>query len=329
MRYLAFVVTNTGDDRPLFGAIKVVCPSVWGFQEGAEATDSLNGNLRLGNVSPVWIYPVCSNPNDITIPDAGDTVILEKLEGADLWVWEGFCLKVGKNYNPFVKNPETDKYDLQMPSVDINCETDAGKYKTRVIGTKSGSALVFYDTWIEEKDTTKTRASKAKLVVGGKSHLYTDRKGIEILVDATEDKELISIIVQDKKGEKAQTIIIDNEKDKGFIKITDKEEQYLLMDTENGVVEVADKNDNIITMDEDGVKIVSGKELNIETKDKVNIKTKGDVKLDAGSKSVEVKAKAVTLDTTATITIKNTTNKIELSETSIKLTGASGSLECM
>ena len=329
MRYVAYVVTNTGDDQPIMGAIRVICPSVWGFQEGAKGSESANACLRLGNVSPIWILPVGNHTNDLVIPDPGDIVLIEKIEGADIWVWEGFCLKAVENSNPFVKNPETGKFDLPMPSVDRNGELELGEYKTRVIGTKSGSALVFYDTWVEEKDTTKTRASKVNLVVGGKSNLYTDRNGIEILVDATEDKEQILITVQNVDGDKKQTVIIDNEKDKGYIKIIDKEDQYILVDTENGAIEVADKNDNVITMNEDGVKIVSGKELNIETEDKVNITTKGDIKVDAGSKSVEVKAKAVTLDTTATVTIKNATNKIELSETSIKLTGASGSLECM
>lgn len=300
MIYLATVVTNSGDDKPLDGAIKVVCPSVWGFQPNANG-NTINGMLRKGVVSPIWIYPVMGHSNDITIPDPGDNVLIEKVTEADLWVWRGVVIPEGSHNNPFIKNPSSGVYDLKMSGVDLNSEVEPEVGKNRVLGTKCGSAVVFKDTWREERDTSVKRASKGKIVVGGKSELYPDRKGIEIDIDATEEEEKLILLVQDKEGDTAQSITIDNKKDAGFIELLDRHGQHIVIDSENELITLEDKHGNVITMDEDGIKIESSKELNVETSDTINIKSGGDLNIDAGTNNVEVKAMEVSIDASSAI----------------------------
>lgn len=328
MIYLATVVTNSGEDKPLDGAIKVVCPSVWGFQPNASGT-TVNGMLRKGVVSPIWIYPVMGHSNDITIPDPGDNVLIEKVTEADLWVWRGVVIPEKSHNNPFIKNPSSGVYDLKVSGVDINSEVEPEVGKNRVLGTKCGSAVVFKDTWREERDTNVKRASKGKIVVGGKSELYPDRKGIEIDIDATEEEEKLILLVQDKEGKTAQSITINNKKDAGFIELLDRHGQYIVIDSENESISLEDKHGNVITMNEDGIKIESSKELNVETSDKMNVKTSGDIAIDAGTNNVEVKAMEVTLEATSDVTIKNSTQKIEMGSSSTKISGVMGTMEVM
>lgn len=327
MRYLGFVITNYGDDLPLLGAVKVVCPQVWGFEAGTKGTGNFLEDIKKGKVSPVWIYPTSIGSNDSVIPDVGDYVLFDYIESINLWVWTGFLLKANTNYNPFIKNPKSGKYDLPMPSVDINTKLET-THKTRVVGTKCGSAIIFEDTWIKEKNNQEKRSSKAKIVVGGKSHLYDDREGLELIFDASEEKEKIEIIVQDKTGNKRQSILIDNTKDAGFIEIIDNKNQHIYIDTENEEIGVEDVTGNIIKLNEDGIEVKAEGKLNITASDNIEV--------DAGSNNITVKGNEVNVESTklnitcdSDIVIKNNTQKIEMGSASTKITGVAGSVEVM
>lgn len=320
MKHLAYVVTNygTGEDAPpMLGAIRVVCPTVWGFTEGIpKDIKSQDDMLKYGVLSPSWILPVGNNSNDMSIPDAGDYVVIEQVVSTEVYVWVGVVPHVAVCKNPFVKNSKTNAYDIDMPGVDSNAKIDSGKYKTRVLGTKCGTAIVMEDTWIEERKDDAKRASRLKITVGGKSHIYEDRVGPEIVIDAKEDEETTTIVVQNIDGSLMSTILVNNKKDEGSIEITDNAGQVFKMDAKKDeeLISITDKAGQTFQMNsksgETGI-VFTDKESQTVTLDAANkeviIKTgSGKITLDASSSDVTVKATNCIIDASSAIKLGGT-----------------------
>lgn len=363
MKHLAYVVTNygTGEDAPpMLGAIRVVCPTVWGFTEGIpKDIKSQDDMLKYGVLSPSWILPVGNNSNDMSIPDAGDYVVIEQVVSTEVYVWVGVVPHVAVCKNPFVKNSKTNAYDIDMPGVDSNAKIDSGKYKTRVLGTKCGTAIVMEDTWIEERKDDAKRASRLKITVGGKSHIYEDRVGPEIVIDAKEDEETTTIVVQNIDGSLMSTILVNNKKDEGSIEITDNAGQVFKMDAKKDeeLISITDKagqtfqmnsksgETGIVFTDKEGQKILldaSNKAVSLSSKDNVKVSMKNDgsetIISNGDSQFVKMTSSATTLqhaDGTSVsmgssgLKAEHSGKKVEIGSASIKLTGKAGSVEVL
>jgi hypothetical protein len=313
MAYLGMVVKNTkysDNEPPYIGCIQVVCPQLFGMQKGIPKDIKAKDTWKYGLLSD-WIYPINVSPSDFFVPDIGDTVIIEELVGTGRYLWRGCPYKLDEN-NYLLSDQKMEPYPM-------SAEIVPNEYKTRIIGDKNGSRITFYDSWIKDRDGGRTE--KFSIVVGGSNNLEEDRKGVELVIDATEDEESLQMLVQDSSGETAQSVVINNKKDSGFIELLDRQGQYIVIDSEEESITLEDKHGNIIIMDKDGIKIESSKELNIKTSD--------DIKIDAGSNNIEVKAMEVTLEATTDITIKNSTQKIEMGASSTKISGVMGTVEVM
>jgi hypothetical protein len=189
-KYRAFVVQNEDDGgedtQPYAGCIKVVCPGLFGFQ--TLPVDGLPFVLLkdLMTVSS-WVEPCWSNPMDVYIPEVGEGVYIEAVEGniQDM-VYTGVY-------------PGEDFINMWGLTPREGVNTQLEEVTDRIIGSRNGSYIKIEDIL----------DGKIIIEAGGKNKLVPVRVGPKIVLDPMTASEKIEIISQDKVGAIQHKVIID------------------------------------------------------------------------------------------------------------------------
>jgi hypothetical protein len=226
---IGYVVENHGDACPGPGFIRVISPKHFGFKEGIEGWKDMELKEKLNYcIKSSWIMPLYQSSSDSFVPEVGELVVFERLEGTDNYIWRGAL--------PAIENVVFESMffssDNKIEGRNINEEIKPNEYKKRIIGSKSGTNIIIYDSWIKDRKGDKT--SKIEINVAG-NFAETEQSPSGILIDGLEDKEKIDIFSQNKDADNTQNIILDNEKDKEKIILSGKAgDRSVILDSTNG-----------------------------------------------------------------------------------------------
>lgn len=241
MKSLGYVVYNNQEDTniPHKGCIKVVSPVLFGYTGLVDKKDTEKNIINKMVISD-WIYPCYSSPTDVYIPEKGECVFLELLSGTNKYVYSGYF--PGEEFkNLFVKgSPEMDGFNP-------NFIYEKDKNKTRIIGTRYGSYIMFEDTWGNEIYGDGDKFGRVVLEAGGKNKQNTDRLGPTIILDSKFEAENIEICARKPDGTTMATIFLDVTKDKEKIIISsfgkdDKGYKEIAIDNEADSIEISGNN---------------------------------------------------------------------------------------
>ncbi|MFW6359563.1 MAG: VgrG-related protein [Chroococcales cyanobacterium] len=129
--------------------------------------------------------------------------------------------------------------------------------------------------------------------------------------------------VEEDKDSSKKGVYLDTDNKKGhsihcndsdqFIEIKTKDGHFIRLDDKDKKIEVKTKNGHQLLMDDSGKK--------------VNIIAKGDINIEASGKSINIKAKDITLTGTSNITLKVGGSKVELSNTGVTIKGTQVKIE--
>ena len=313
--YLAKVVQNNGG--PYDGCIKVISLQLLGYIPVVpdDFSDLTNEEkLEYARLSS-WVYPKYSSPSDFYLPELGESVFVDYLTGTTHLFWDGSSLRNGETWeNIFVKDgPEIDSINPEYKVV-------PDEHKTRVIGTRSGTGIIMYDTWTEERDG-ETKKGKMVIQAAGKFAKQSEREPIKITLDGEEDKESIEILVQNKDGKLLQSIKVDSTKDAELITLSGKDgERFLTLDSTKDaeIFTLEMKSGHTIVLDE------ANKKISIDDGDTLS------VVMDTDKKTVVTTADKVSLGldgTKGTFTMKDSKNTIESTDTGIDISNATCKIE--
>lgn len=241
MKHIAYVVNNNQEDTniPYKGCIKVVAPTLFGYIDSIAKSDKEAEIINKMVISD-WIYPCYSHPSDTYIPELGECVFIENIQGTNKYIYSGSF--PGKDFaNLFVK----DKPD--MDGFNPNFVYEKGVNKTRIIGTRYGSYILLEDTWANEIFADNDKFGKIIIEAGGKNKQHDDRLGPYIILNSEFEKENIEICARKPDGTTMATIFFDVTKDAEKIIISsfgkdDKGYKEIAIDNENDAIEISGSN---------------------------------------------------------------------------------------